>query len=194
MKLARRALTDRGTLVVVAKGFRVHAAALAQGLEALERASERSPLPWAGPGRTGRVPEVRPAAAEYWDRAGKTEKKREARRCGDLPPYGGGRVSGEPRGLQNRWGRRSRPVRSIRTRPAIDSKSERSIIMQFQETDGRIWAEDQAGKLVAEITFPETRPGVADIDHTFVDASLRGQGGGGQAGGGRRGPAPPPGY
>ena len=52
--------------------------------------------------------------------------------------------------------------------------------MQFQETDGRIWAEDQAGKLVAEITFPETRPGVADIDHTFVDASLRGQGAAGR--------------
>ena len=52
--------------------------------------------------------------------------------------------------------------------------------MQFQETDGRIWAEYQAGKLVAEITFPETRPGVADIDHTFVDASLRGQGAAGR--------------
>ena len=52
--------------------------------------------------------------------------------------------------------------------------------MQFQETDGRIWAEDQAGNLVAEITFPETRPGVADIDHTFVDASLRGQGAAGR--------------
>ena len=52
--------------------------------------------------------------------------------------------------------------------------------MQFQEPDGRIWAEDHAGKLVAEITFPETRPGVADIDHTFVDASLRGQGAAGR--------------
>ena len=52
--------------------------------------------------------------------------------------------------------------------------------MQFQETDGRIWAEDQGGKLVAEITIPETRPGVADIDHTFVDASLRGQGAAGR--------------
>ena len=52
--------------------------------------------------------------------------------------------------------------------------------MQFQETDGRIWAEDQAGKLVAEITFPEVRPGVADIDHPCVDASLRGQGAAGR--------------
>ena len=48
--------------------------------------------------------------------------------------------------------------------------------MDFQEVNGRIWAENAEGRLVAEITFPETRPGVADIDHTFVDPSLRGQG------------------
>ena len=48
--------------------------------------------------------------------------------------------------------------------------------MEFQETNGRIWVENEEGRLVAEITFPETRPGVADVDHTFVDASLRGQG------------------
>ena len=48
--------------------------------------------------------------------------------------------------------------------------------MEFQEINGRIWAENAEGRLVAEITFPETRPGVADIDHTFVDPSLRGQG------------------
>lgn len=52
--------------------------------------------------------------------------------------------------------------------------------MEFQEIDGRIWAENEEGRLVAEITFPETRPGVADIDHTFVDASLRGQGAAGR--------------
>ena len=48
--------------------------------------------------------------------------------------------------------------------------------MEFQETNGRIWAENEEGRLVAEITFPEIRPGVADLDHTFVDPSLRGQG------------------
>ena len=48
--------------------------------------------------------------------------------------------------------------------------------MVFQETNDRIWAENAEGRLVAEITFPETRPGVADLDHTFVDPSLRGQG------------------
>ena len=52
--------------------------------------------------------------------------------------------------------------------------------MEFQQSNGRIWAENQEGRMVAEITFPEVRPGVADIDHTFVDASLRGQGAAGK--------------
>ena len=81
MKLARRALTDRGTLVVVAKGFRVHAAALAQGLEALERAFGAEPFAL---GRARDVLGVSRKYAllllEYWDRAGKTEKNGEARR------------------------------------------------------------------------------------------------------------------
>lgn len=52
--------------------------------------------------------------------------------------------------------------------------------MNFQQTDGRIWLDNEEGRLVAEITFPEVRPGVADIDHTFVDPSLRGQGAAGK--------------
>ena len=40
----------------------------------------------------------------------------------------------------------------------------------------RVYALDEDGKLVAEITFPETAPGVYTMDHTFVDPSLRGQG------------------
>jgi len=47
--------------------------------------------------------------------------------------------------------------------------------MEFQHESGRIFALDGDGKLIAEVTFPTT-DGVADIDHTFVDASLRGQG------------------
>jgi len=47
--------------------------------------------------------------------------------------------------------------------------------MDFQYEKGRIFAEDATGKLLAEITFPVT-DGVAVIDHTFVDDSLRGQG------------------
>ena len=50
--------------------------------------------------------------------------------------------------------------------------------MEFQRENGRIYAE-RDGKLIAEITFPE-EDGVAVIDHTFVDDSLRGQGVAGQ--------------
>ena len=40
----------------------------------------------------------------------------------------------------------------------------------------RIFASDDNDRFVAEITFPEIRKGVVDINHTFVDPSLRGQG------------------
>ena len=48
--------------------------------------------------------------------------------------------------------------------------------MEFQKEPGRIFARGEDGKLLAEITFPTGEDGVADIDHTFVDESLRGQG------------------
>ena len=51
--------------------------------------------------------------------------------------------------------------------------------MEFQYERERIFALDEQGKLVAEVTFPVSE-GVADIDHTFVDASLRGQGAAGR--------------
>ena len=46
----------------------------------------------------------------------------------------------------------------------------------FLTEQGRIYMEDEQGRIVAEITFPEILPGVYSIDHTFVDNSLRGQG------------------
>ena len=46
----------------------------------------------------------------------------------------------------------------------------------FLTEQGRIYMEDEQGGLVAEITFPETSPGVYTIDHTYVDDSLRGHG------------------
>lgn len=52
--------------------------------------------------------------------------------------------------------------------------------MEFQSSPGRLWAENEEGRLIAEITFPEERPGVANINRTFVDGSLRGQGVAGQ--------------
>ncbi|MGI6027829.1 MAG: GNAT family N-acetyltransferase [Candidatus Heteroscillospira sp.] len=47
--------------------------------------------------------------------------------------------------------------------------------MEFTHETGRIFALDGDGKVIAEVTFP-VADGVATIDHTFVDGSLRGQG------------------
>lgn len=46
----------------------------------------------------------------------------------------------------------------------------------FQKEQNRIHMNDEQGNLIAEVTFPETEPGVFTINHTFVDPSLRGQG------------------
>lgn len=47
--------------------------------------------------------------------------------------------------------------------------------MEFAHELERIYATDPNGNCIAEVTFP-IYDGVAVIDHTFVDASLRGQG------------------
>ena len=52
--------------------------------------------------------------------------------------------------------------------------------MNFQIESNRIFKEDENGKVIAEITFPETEKGIFCIDHTFVDDSLRGRGIAGQ--------------
>ena len=81
LKLARRALTDSGILVVVCKGSRIHAACLAEGLERLK-------------GRFGTevftLAQARDALGvsrkyalmllEYWDKTGVTKQVGEARR------------------------------------------------------------------------------------------------------------------
>jgi len=46
----------------------------------------------------------------------------------------------------------------------------------FTIEKNRIFMQNESGKTLAEITFPETSEGVYTIDHTFVDESLRGQG------------------
>ncbi|WP_272816299.1 GNAT family N-acetyltransferase [Phocaeicola oris] len=51
--------------------------------------------------------------------------------------------------------------------------------MNYITENDRIYATDDSGKVIAEVTFP-TENGVATIDHTFVDGSLRGQGIAGQ--------------
>lgn len=47
--------------------------------------------------------------------------------------------------------------------------------MNFITDTNRIYATDNVGKIIAEVTFP-TKDGISTIDHTFVDKSLRGQG------------------
>lgn len=47
--------------------------------------------------------------------------------------------------------------------------------MNFIIEENRIFYEEN-GKLLAEVTFPAIAKGVVDINHTFVDESLRGQG------------------
>ncbi len=48
--------------------------------------------------------------------------------------------------------------------------------MDFIIEDERIYKEDSDGKLLAEVLFPDNEDGTVTITHTFVDASLRGQG------------------
>lgn len=48
--------------------------------------------------------------------------------------------------------------------------------MNFIKEPNRIYLQNETGKVVAEITFKEIEKGIYNIDHTFVDESLRGQG------------------
>lgn len=48
--------------------------------------------------------------------------------------------------------------------------------MEFIKEKERIYCLDTNGKIIAEITFPEVEIGVFEINHTFVDESLRGKG------------------
>ncbi len=48
--------------------------------------------------------------------------------------------------------------------------------MFFHEEPNRIYAADENKKLIAEITFPSIRENLVDLNHTFVDPSLQGQG------------------
>ena len=48
--------------------------------------------------------------------------------------------------------------------------------MDFITENSRIYVEDESGKTIAEITFEEIEKGIFNINHTFVDEILRGQG------------------
>ncbi len=52
--------------------------------------------------------------------------------------------------------------------------------LSYQYESDRIYANDDAGKLIAEIDFPIVEGEIVDFNHTFVDPSLRGQGVGDQ--------------
>ncbi|MFU0828198.1 MAG: N-acetyltransferase domain-containing protein [Lachnoclostridium sp.] len=48
--------------------------------------------------------------------------------------------------------------------------------MEFKHESNRIYLENEDGKVIAEVTFPAVSDSVVNINHTFVDESLRGQG------------------
>lgn len=48
--------------------------------------------------------------------------------------------------------------------------------MNFITEKNRIYLNNDTGSLIAEVTFPDRGDGVVEINHTFVDESLRGQG------------------
>jgi len=48
--------------------------------------------------------------------------------------------------------------------------------MDFIHESNRIFLNDEGAKTIAEITFPNISNNEVNVDHTFVDCSLRGQG------------------
>lgn len=48
--------------------------------------------------------------------------------------------------------------------------------MEYTSLPHSIKCKNEDGKILAEITFPETEPGIYTIDHTYVGDELRGQG------------------
>jgi predicted GNAT family acetyltransferase len=50
------------------------------------------------------------------------------------------------------------------------------MIMNFIYDNNRIYAKDESGLLLAEVTFPARDDLRVDINHVYVDESLRGQG------------------
>lgn len=48
--------------------------------------------------------------------------------------------------------------------------------MDFKHGKNRIYLENENGESIAEVTFPQISPNEVNINHTYVDPSLRGQG------------------
>lgn len=47
---------------------------------------------------------------------------------------------------------------------------------RFIEEHNRIYMKNDAGEMIAEITFPDIDAQTVNINHTYVDGSLRGKG------------------
>ncbi len=48
--------------------------------------------------------------------------------------------------------------------------------MNFIHEDNRIYLKDDNNHMTAVVTFPKVQDHVVNVDHTYVDSSLRGQG------------------
>lgn len=48
--------------------------------------------------------------------------------------------------------------------------------MEFKHEENRIYLENENGKCIAEVTFPKVSENKVNVNHTFVDSTLRGQG------------------
>jgi predicted GNAT family acetyltransferase len=48
--------------------------------------------------------------------------------------------------------------------------------MEFKQEPNRIYLENEEGNMIAEVTFFDVTEDTVNINHTFVDDSLRGQG------------------
>lgn len=48
--------------------------------------------------------------------------------------------------------------------------------MEFIHEQDCIYCQNEAGKIIAEISFPAVGPSIVNIDHTYVDRALRDQG------------------
>jgi hypothetical protein len=48
--------------------------------------------------------------------------------------------------------------------------------MDFKYDSDRIYLENEKGECIAEVTFPKVSENKVNVNHTYVDGSLRGQG------------------
>ncbi len=48
--------------------------------------------------------------------------------------------------------------------------------MNFIHDSNKIYLNNENNQMIAVVTFPKAEEGIVNIDHTYVDGSLRGQG------------------